>query len=106
MAVVSNDSRRPIRNVVRKYDRAAVMVGRLVDWQPGASAIALNLIQAVPRSSARVIRAGETYGFAFELISHRVILGGLGEARFTDDAGRHWQLDEEQHLQALDDRDW
>jgi hypothetical protein len=81
------------------------MVGRLVDWKPGASAKALNFIETIPRPSADVIRAGETYGFAFEMISHRVIIGGLGEARFTDDAGLHWQLDEEQHLAPLPNRD-
>ena len=100
MAAVSNDSRRPIQNVVCTYgDLTAVMTGRLVDWQQGA-----RLIEPLPRPSARVIRAGETYGFAFELNAHRIVIGGRGEAWFTDDAGLHWQLDEDLHLKQLPDR--
>jgi hypothetical protein len=60
----------------------------------------------VPLSSVRVIRPGERYGFAFELNFHRALIGSLGEVRFTDDAGRHWQLDEDGHLMPLQDRDW
>ena len=106
MAAVSNDSRRPIQNVVCKYgDSTAVMVGRLVDRQQGAPGGSPRLIDSLPRPSARVIRAGETYGFAFELNSHRILIGGRGEARFTDDAGLHWQLDEDLHLKQLPDRE-
>lgn len=83
----------------------AVMIGRLVD-KSGVPGEQTDLIQAIPRSSARVIRAGETYGFAFELNSHRVPIGGNGEARFTDDAGLHWQLDDDLHLEQVPNRDW
>jgi len=30
----------------------------------------------------------------------------LGVARFTDDAGLHWQLDDDLHLKQLPGRDW
>jgi hypothetical protein len=102
MAVVSNESRRPIQNVGCKYGPYfAVMVGQLVD-QPGTPS---RLIDSLPRASAGVIRAGETYGFAFELNSRRVPIGRQGEARFTDDAGLHWRLDDDLHLKQLPDRE-
>jgi hypothetical protein len=106
MAVVSNDSRRPIQHVVCKYGGStAVIIGRLVDDSdaPGEQP---DLIQPIPLSSAQVIRTGETYGFAFEINSHRVPIGGHGEARFTDDAGLHWQLDDDLHLEEVPNRDW
>lgn len=69
MAVVSNESRRPIQNVACGYGRfSPVVVGRLVVRQTGAhGGPSSSLIDWLARSSARVIRAGETYGFAFEL---------------------------------------
>lgn len=107
MAVVQNESRRPIQNVACRYaGRSAVVVGRLVDPQHSAPGEPPRLIDWLPRSSARVIRAGQTYGLAFELNSHRVPIGEGGEARFTDDAGLHWQLDENLHLKQLPHRDW
>jgi hypothetical protein len=107
MAVVLNESRRPIQNVACRYaGLSAVVVGRLVDPQHSAPGEPPRLIDELPRSSARVIRAGQTYGFAFELNSHRITIGGLGEAQFTDDAGLHWQLDENLHLKQLPKRDW
>ena len=100
MAVVSNESRRPIQNVGCKYGPYfAVMVGRLV----GQLGTPPRLIDSLPRADARVIRAGETYGFVFELSSRRLPIGGHGEARFTDDAGLHWRLDDDLHLKQLPD---
>jgi hypothetical protein len=87
MAVVSNESR------------------RLVAQQPGAPGGRTNLVQPIPASHARVIGVGETYGFVFQISLHRVVIGIGGEARFTDDSGLDWQLDEDQHLKKLDDRD-
>jgi hypothetical protein len=81
------------------------MIGRLVD-KPSAAGEHSTLVQAIPQSSVRVIRAGETYGFVFELKSHRVPIGGQGEARFTDDVGLHWQLDNDLHLKQMPIRDW
>lgn len=107
MAFVSNESRRPIRNVVCKYGcHMAVMGGRHVELQHDTSRELSRLVSPIPLSRVRVIRPGERYGFAFELNSHRVLIGGCGEVRFTDDAGQHWQLDEDLHLEPLPDRDW
>jgi hypothetical protein len=107
MAVVSNESRRPIQNVACRYGRLSpVVVGRLVVRQTGArGGSSSSLIDWLPRSSARVIRAGETYGFAFELKANRVLIGEAGKAWFTDDAGLHWHLDENLHLKQLPNRE-
>ena len=108
MAVVTNESRRPIRDVACKYgDNIAVVVGRLVDQQPDAPGNPSRLVDWLNRPEAEVIRAGETYGFAFELKSNQVLLiDGRGEGRFTDDVGLHWQLDGDLHLEQLTNRDW
>ena len=105
MALVANESRRPIRRVACEYgDLTAVIAGRLADEQPRVPGSRLRLVGAIPVSSASVIRGGETYGFAFELESNHMPFS-RGVARFTDDAGLHWQLDEDLHLEKLDNRD-
>ena len=108
MALVSNESRRPIRDVACRYGpHVAVMGGRLAGQQQGAPGKPPDLIRPVPLSSSvMVIRPGEKYGFAFELNFHRAPIGELGTARFTDDTDKHWQLDEHQHLKQLQERDW
>jgi hypothetical protein len=116
MAIVSNESRRPVENVVCRigstepwttHDELAVVVGRLAsesgdrrDWEQHP------LVDPVPRSSAMRIRPGERHGFVFEIAAQRVIDLVEAAARFTDDAGLHWQIDRDQHLKRLPDRDW
>ena len=109
MAVISNGSRRPIQNVACKYGyTTAVTIGRFANQQPGTPGGSSNLVDPIPLSNAEVIRAGETYGLVFDMRSNEVPIAEppLGVARFTDDAGLHWQLDEDQHLRQLPDRDW
>jgi hypothetical protein len=73
MAVVSNESRRPIRNVVCKYGYdTAVIVGRLADRQRGTSGESPGLFETMPLHTDVVIRGGQTYGFAFEIVSNPV----------------------------------
>ena len=53
------------------------------------------------------IRPGEQYGFVFEINSHIALgLVPVVAVRFTDDAGLHWEIDRDQHLKRLADRDW
>ena len=116
MATVSNESHRPVDNVLcrigsaglwtTRYERA-VVVGRLAsdfgdrwNWEQHP------LVDPVPRSSARRIRPVETYGFVFEIEAQRVLDLVEAAARFTDDAGLHWQIDRDQHLKQLPARDW
>jgi hypothetical protein len=48
---------------------------------------------------------GEAYGFVFEITAHRALMDSE-VVRFTDDAGLHWQIDHDLHLERLSDRDW
>jgi hypothetical protein len=131
MAVVSNESRRPIKNVkcriggtsdiddllkTRESD-FAVVVGRVlpVSDHPGLDVRSPSglpddpdaPIHPVAASSRSRIPPGEQYGFVFEIDSHRA-LGLVSDiaVRFTDDAGLHWQIDPDQHLKQLPKRDW
>lgn len=117
MAEVVNSSRRPIRNVACRIEpepggsmQAAVQVGSGHAIGP-AIAVAgsvgprkfLNLSDG---SHILLMRTGEEVSFVFET--------GIEEypkaqvtARFTDDAGLHWQINPDLHLEKLDDRsDW
>jgi hypothetical protein len=98
-----NGSRRPLRNVIggvrvqpdSKLARAE-KVGtagekELVRWHPGDRVLPL--------------RAGIRVGFVFwcpvdEFPDARLAV------RFTDDAGLHWQIDQDLHLEPLRHRDW
>jgi hypothetical protein len=59
--------------------------------------------QAKDTKVARV-RPGEGAGFVFihEMVKYPNAQMTL---RFTDDAGQHWQIDHDEHLEKLDDRD-
>jgi hypothetical protein len=53
-----------------------------------------------------LIRGGSKYGFLLRLDLHES-RGGRLAARFTDDESRHWQIDQDLHLEALENRaDW
>ncbi len=104
MAVVGNGSGRPIRDVVcrikphpvRGYDWEAAVVAELAGRPPFRN----------PRQAgqAPLIRAGQTFGFRFPFP-----FGDHPDARmkvrFTDDAGLHWQIDHDLHLEKLEHRD-
>lgn len=124
-AIVSNDSRRPIENVAcriggspvipgisgelfgRTRSEFAVLVGRLPDsGRPHGREMPV-LIDLVPTCRGLRIRPGEEYAFVFEIDSHRALgLVPVVAVRFTDDAGLHWEIDRDQHLKRLADRDW
>jgi hypothetical protein len=120
MAVVSNESHRSIRNVKCRwgvpldddvleivgpspYSSFAVVVGRLPQPEPGAQREELGLLEGTDH--ARLIRAGQRYGFVFEISIQRIFINDGIWARFTDDAGLHWQIDPDLHLDKLDARD-
>jgi hypothetical protein len=109
MADVRNRSRRPIRRVACRADNGvdrtlipAGTVGQLLVTSPNSGPV---FIDSVHSPYVPLIRAGDRYAFAFPLGQSqnpecRFIL------RFTDDAGLHWQVDHELHLEKLARRDW
>jgi hypothetical protein len=120
MAIVINNSRRPIEQVTcsagtapppgwpEEYSHQPVMVGRVIKSPPLAEAPdgAWMLVQPIPRSTASLIRPGESYGFVFE-IKVQLALFDAEKTRFTDDAGLYWQVNRDQHLEPLRNRrDW
>jgi hypothetical protein len=120
MAIVSNESQRPIENVAcrigspsdvdhlfpKTHRDLAVIVGRLAVPDPSGRWDARAILEPVPRSRALKIRPGERYGFVFEVNSHIALELAGAAARFTDDVGLYWQIDLDQHLKRLLDRDW
>jgi hypothetical protein len=52
------------------------------------------------------IRPGEEHAFVFEINPHRVLdFLPMVAVRFTDDVGSHWEIDRDQHLKRLTNRD-
>jgi hypothetical protein len=108
-AVVGNESRRPIRNVACRIEIAptgdalhpAALVG-LVNEKPSRPRDAL--LEKAEDTRVRLLRAGSKAAFVFvyDIARHP---GAKITARFTDDAGLHWQIDHDLHLQKLDNRD-
>jgi hypothetical protein len=120
MAVVSNESHRSIRDVKCRwgapldddtleifgrpsYSSYSVVVGRLANPEPGAQREELGLLEG--GDHATLIRARQRYGFVFEIPIQQILIGDGILARFTDDAGLHWQIDHDMHLKKLDNRD-
>jgi hypothetical protein len=56
-------------------------------------------------SSLTVVRAGHTAAFIWPFTIARYPNPQF-TTRFTDDAGLHWQIDNDLHLKKLDNRDW
>lgn len=111
-ADVTNGSGRPVRNVVCMLQRQ----------QNGSLEPARNVGQSVHHSAApgaggswtvfdewhhddkiRLVRRGETWVFVFPVVADSQAILTL---RFTDDAGLHWQVDDDLHLHQLFTRIW
>jgi hypothetical protein len=114
-ADVANRSPRPIRNVASTIEAApgapaqeASLSGIYAEFQPspiappGAANRALIDPSAEPRIT--LIRAGETGAFLFP-VGARLHPDARTTVRFADDAGLHWQIDHDLHLEKLDNRD-
>jgi hypothetical protein len=111
MAVITNDSERPIRDVASRIQ--LVQGGPLLGDARIGQLIPMPAVQggrAFQDRSAEnkvvIIRINHSYGFAFSVGSDEYPMAQV-TARFTDDVGLHWQLDQDLHLKKLDDRnDW
>jgi hypothetical protein len=115
VADIANRSPRPIRNVAGRIEAApgatpqeASLSGVYAEFPPspfGDPEIARRaLIDPPERPDIPLVRAGETGTLLFP------VGAGLNPdarvtARFTDDAGLHWQIDHDLHLEKLDNRD-
>jgi hypothetical protein len=64
-----------------------------------------TLINTRPGHHARIIRSGQTYGFAFNC-EPATAPDAQVIARFTDEACIYWQISPDLHLEDLDQRDW
>ncbi len=105
--VITNGSRRPIRNVAARRDagsgegpRPASRFGEYYDGE---------YINVAEGSHIDVVRAGNKVGFPFPALMPGVVEHTAEtkiEARFTDDAGLHWHIDNELHLRQIKRRDW
>lgn len=112
MAVITNDSERPIRDVASRIQlaRGVPLLGeaRIGELIPMATAQGGRGFQDLSTENNRVaiIRIGHSCGFAFGIGADEHPMAQV-IARFTDDIGLHWQLDQDLHLEKLGDRnDW
>jgi hypothetical protein len=109
--VVDNASRRRILDAACRIEPsegaaltlAAEQIGQLADVPIESHRAMLN--QLADGSTVSLIRAGSRYGFLFRFDLEKQP-GARLAAQFTDDAGLHWQIDQDLHLEPLDKRGW
>ena len=115
MAVLTNGSARPLRNLACQIEAApagatvvhvklADRVGELVDVGLGSGASAPVLVPGERTSSIPVLKVGRRGAFLWGFTTDRYPRPRFS-ARFTDDVGLHWQIDQELHLVKLENRD-
>jgi hypothetical protein len=109
--VVDNASRRRILDTACRIEPsegsgpalAAERVGQLTD--AGSPAHRGMMDKPAEGSAIPLIHSRSRYGFLVRFDVEKNPDARLA-ARFTDDAGLHWQIDQDLHLQQLDKRDW
>jgi len=109
--VVDNASRRRILDAACRIEPsrgaglilAAEQTGQLTDSPTESHQAMLNL--PADGSAVPLIRPGSRYGFIFRFDLEKNPDAPLA-VRFTDDAGLHWQIDQDLHMQPLDSRGW
>ena len=109
MAVVTNNSGRPIRNVAccmtpdGQPPGLAAIIGELRDWQIACQASAGLLVLTVRTDHWRIIPTGHRCGFVFPLDADACPKIATA-ARFADDAGVDWEIDHDLRLVKLEPR--
>jgi hypothetical protein len=116
MVVVTNGSTRPIREVACKievigadpsirHDKQADVYGLMMPYALGPAAQAETFVFGERTGTIPVLRAGQKAAFVW---SFTVALYPRFSVwlRFTDDAGLHWEITTDLHLQKLAKRDW
>jgi hypothetical protein len=110
VAVVTNHSDRPIRQVAARLEvtgetpQTATRLGRWVEARDLFGRNDMRFNTFTDGWCIDVIRADASGGFGFPRAAQDE-LDGQVMVRFTDDAGLHWQLDQDMRLVKLDDRD-
>jgi hypothetical protein len=106
MAIVTNESSRPIRNLacqIAAPGREPQLAIRRGPFVPSGFEPGKHFPLVSEGSCASLIRVAESYGFVFALeYGHP---DARISARFTDDGGLHWQIDHDLHLEKLSSRD-
>lgn len=108
---VDNASRRRIPNATCRIAPSedsgltltAERTGQLTDV--GSSAHRAMMSNPAEGDTVPLIRVGSQYGFLFRFDIEQNPDARLA-VRFTDDAGLHWQIDQDLHLEPLGNRDW
>jgi hypothetical protein len=115
MARVENRWHRPITNVVCRIlpapgdaMRVAALVGRMLksDPPPGPPpglGPRWVLVDQAEDTTVALVRPGEGAGFVFIYEAGQYPDARM-TVRFTDDAGLHWQINHDEHLEKLDNR--
>ncbi len=110
MALVSNRSDRPIREVRCRIELGEKQEPYIMTWL-GAQLERDNNSERLGTwerfgYGEPVIARGSTHAFEFDFSSDPEASFAIS-ARFIDDAGLHWQIDPDLHLEKLEDRtDW
>ena len=110
MAVVGNESSRPIRNVACRItpkgqaSRLAAVVGQLMEYNIASNVIGEQLVYMENTDHWRLVPAGLRCGFVFPFDVDRYPKVQM-EARFADDAGMDWEIDHDLRLLMLEKRD-
>jgi len=108
-ARVTNGSSRPIRNVASRIEpgpgESPQLATRIGEWVP-TGPLDRTFLSWRDGSHVAVIRAdAREFLFPFPFIAKDYPAARIA-IRFTDDAGLHWQIDHDLHLEKLDTRDW
>lgn len=119
MGIVRNDSSRPIRDVVCRFqphpsqgfEEEAWGIGQMVYTGMTTTIVSTSEMQAYVFTAAKLDRrapligAGQAYGFKTEVSASKYKVARM-MVRFTDDVGLHWEVDPDLHLAKLESRSW
>lgn len=109
MAVIFNESDRPIRDVCCRIEVGdkrepffMTWLGVHVAWDENSEELGTwELFGGSDHS--RIMRGGSIHGFKFDIREDYALPWHIS-ARFTDDSGLHWEIDPYLHLKRLKDR--
>jgi hypothetical protein len=117
--VVTNGSKRPVREVAAKivaigtdrsvrFEKLADVYGNLVrgpetPGQPGSSPAQFNLRARASTMPVLRVERSAAFVWGFPVSEFPEIIPTI---RFTDDAGLHWEIGVDLHLEKLPTRDW